>query len=203
MFNSPNAGGCTRAILDKLGIALFDSAIFTQSDFYLSGTGISLLQNAPHISATLKNWLPVLVWTSFGGFYSEDAYADRLLKDTSKFDFARILKLYYGRHRFSVTALERYIAIDDPSLNATDYLIQFGDQISKIRGLKASAESMVGLSRTIFDDVIRFFGKGVVTRHVSKARHLVADMVALHFFACPKMAVVNPSLSLVEFGLAR
>ncbi|KAI5055456.1 hypothetical protein GOP47_0028977 [Adiantum capillus-veneris] len=93
-----------------------------------------------------------------------------VLKDTSKIHFAKILKLYYRRHRFFVTTLERYIATDDPSLNATDYLIQFGDQISKMRGPKAGAESMVGLSTTIFEDVIRFFEKGVVTWHIIKAR---------------------------------
>ncbi|XP_024518832.1 uncharacterized protein LOC112341988 [Selaginella moellendorffii] len=159
---------------------------------------------------TLKFRVSVLWYTSFGEFRDGQSlrqYASNILEDCSVIDFERLGVLYRGRYRAFVTALEQYILSNPPATAATEFFLDYAKKTTSMRGASASTGTRTGdfmhtVNRTVLDDVYRFFS-GVPSDELAAAKALVQSVVANHFFGTGKMVVLNPTLSLVEFGLGR
>ncbi|EFJ16750.1 hypothetical protein SELMODRAFT_421547 [Selaginella moellendorffii] len=111
---------------------------------------------------------------------------------THVIDFERLGVLYRGRYRAFVTA---YILSNPPATAATEFFLDYAKKTTSMRGASASkgmspGDFMGTVNRTMLDDVYRFFS-GVPSDELAAAK------------ALGKMVVLNPTLSLVEFGLGR
>ncbi|EFJ10026.1 hypothetical protein SELMODRAFT_427616 [Selaginella moellendorffii] len=207
---SPSTLGCSsRSFLDILVPALIDCG-FRQ--FYYAGTGGSMLAVARGISATLKRRASVMVFHGFGGFTTvEDfkLYAGKLLRSVDGIDMQRVCDLYKGRYRFFVTALEHFIGSKRPLEQATEFLIDFFEKIctsSKIscslagEGVPNKSELEVYMDKTVLTDVEQFFER---TRNAAAVKELKVILYHQVFGSISTaLNINNPSLSLVEFGLA-
>ncbi|EFJ17385.1 hypothetical protein SELMODRAFT_420982 [Selaginella moellendorffii] len=204
-FDSPTAGSRTRSLLDVFVPVLVDAG-FRTSTFYYSGTGGSMVSVARNISATLKQRFSVAVFCHFGGFYEEadlKDYASRILEDTSQVDFHRVFQLYKGRYRFFVSALESFISEKLPLSNATAYFVEYAKEVSTTEyrpmAVNTSGRSSPFLDRTVYTSVKDFFRK-----HPLALEKL--SLILFHQFYglnATYVAVKNPSLSLIQYGLAR
>ncbi|EFJ17390.1 hypothetical protein SELMODRAFT_444888 [Selaginella moellendorffii] len=201
-FDSPTAGSRTGSLLDVFVPALFDAG-FRTSTFYYSGTGGSMVSVARNISATFKQRLSVTMFCHFGGFYEEadlKDYASRILKDTSQVDFHRVFQLYKGRYRFFVSALESFISEKLPLSKATAYFVEYANLVSTTE-YRPMAVNTLGrrvpfLDKTVYRSVKDFFRK-----HPLALEKL--SLILFHQFYGLNVAVKNPSLSLIQYGLAR
>ncbi|EFJ23705.1 hypothetical protein SELMODRAFT_442655 [Selaginella moellendorffii] len=206
-FSSAILGCSSRSFLDILVPALIDCG-FRQ--FYYAGTGGSMLAVARGFSATLKRRASVIVFHGFGGFTTvEDfkLYAGKLLRSVDGIDMQRVCDLYKGRYRFFVTALEHFIGSKRPLEQATEFLIDFFEKMctsSKIsrsqEGVPNKSELQVYMDKTVLRDVEQFFER---TRNAAAVKELKVILCHQMFGSISTVLNINnPSLSLVEFGLA-
>ncbi|EFJ10931.1 hypothetical protein SELMODRAFT_426860 [Selaginella moellendorffii] len=202
--------GKTGSMLDKFVIALQDAGF--NNTVIFAGSGRSLFHVATHISETMKFRVSTMWYTTFGEFRDGQSlrqYASNILEDCSVIDFERLGVLYRGRYRMFVTALEQYILFNPPATAATEFFLNYAKETTSMRGApwtgpskRISPADVMTVNRTVLDDVYRFFS-GVPSDELAAAKALVQSVVANHFFDTGKMVVLNPTLSLVEFGLAR
>ncbi|XP_024543449.1 uncharacterized protein LOC9661319 [Selaginella moellendorffii] len=211
MAGDGETGSLRRSMLDKFVIALQDAGFNNKVIF--AGTGRSLYHVATHISETMKFRVSIYWYTTFGEFRDGQAlrqYASNILEDCSIIDFERLGVLYRGRYRTFVTALEQYILFNPPATAATEFFLNYAKETTSMRGVSwtgpskriSPADIMNTVNRTVLDDVYRFFS-GVPSDELAAVKALVQSVVANHFFGTGKMVVMNPTLSLVEFGLGR
>ncbi|XP_024533041.1 uncharacterized protein LOC9650573 isoform X2 [Selaginella moellendorffii] len=207
MTGDGETGSLRRSMLDTFVIALQDAGF--KNTVIFAGTGRSLFHVATHVSETLKHRASIYWYTSFGEFRDGESlrqYASNVLEDCSVIDFERLGVLYRGRYRAFVTALELYILSNPPADAATGFFLDYAKKTTSMRGASASQEIrgdiMDTVNRTVLDDVYRFFSR-VPSDELAAAKALVQSVVANHFFGTGKVVVLNPTLSLVEFGLGR
>ncbi|EFJ23336.1 hypothetical protein SELMODRAFT_415687 [Selaginella moellendorffii] len=206
-FSSVTLGSGMRSFLDILVPALINSG-FRQ--FYYAGSGSSMLTVARDISATLKGKASVVVFHGFGGFITvEDfkLYAGKLLQSVDGIDMQRVCDLYKGRYRFFVTALEYFIGSKRPLEQATEFLIAFFEKICtsstisrSLGGVPNTSGLEVYMDETVLRDVELFFER---TRNAAALKELEVIVYHQMFGSISTILNINnPSLSLVEFGLA-
>ncbi|EFJ25864.1 hypothetical protein SELMODRAFT_413146 [Selaginella moellendorffii] len=85
--------------------------------------------------------------------------------------------------------------------------IRVDTELGTKRGVVASSvvdrrRILFSINRTVLDDIYSFFA-GVPSSEAEAAKALVQSAVMNMFFGRGKMVVINPTLSLIEFGLAR
>ncbi|EFJ23706.1 hypothetical protein SELMODRAFT_415125 [Selaginella moellendorffii] len=203
-FTSSILGCSSRSFLDILVPALIDCG-FRQ--FYYAGTGGSMLAVARGFSATLKRRASVIVFHGFGGFTTvEDfkLYAGKLLRSVDGIDMQRVCDLYKGRYRFFVTALEHFIGSKRPLEQATEFLIDFFEKMCTSSKISRSQEGVPNKSElevyAVLRDVELFFER---TWNAAAVKELKVILYHQMFGSISTVLNINnPSLSLVEFGLA-
>ncbi|EFJ04803.1 hypothetical protein SELMODRAFT_432074 [Selaginella moellendorffii] len=172
---------------------------------YFAGRGRSLLRVATQLAKTPKHRHVNI--TNLGGFRNSQAlqqFAARILDDCSILDFQRLQLLFQGRHRTFATALENCIMVNPLASELTQMLMV---ELGTKRGVVASSvvdrrRILFSINRTVLDDIYSFFA-GVPSSEAEAAKASVQSAVMNMFFGSRKMVAINPTLSLIEFGLAR
>ncbi|EFJ10933.1 hypothetical protein SELMODRAFT_426862 [Selaginella moellendorffii] len=209
-FRTGSEGSLEGSMLDMFATAL-QGAGFNKTVIF-AGTGRLMVY---HDTKFMLNRVRSLWYTTFGEFrdgQSLQQYASNILEDCSPIDFERLGLLYRGRYRKFVTALEQYIVCSPPASAATKFFLDFAKDMASKRGASMLLDHngdrirptkiMKTVNRTLLEDVYWFFSL-VPKDELVEVKALVQTVVANYFFGTGKTVSLNPTLSLVEFGLAR